>query len=251
MIMEQALDFKSLFYMLRKKFYWVIIALFLGVLAGFFISEYLMTDMFVSSTQIYISNSQETQIIDKVSGSDITASRSMANTYCIILQSQRSTDLLKAKLQENELYLNTSSKLRNYTVTISVQSNTEVLKISAKAGDPMIAALVCNTVVEVASELISEIFESGRANSLGDASVNYTPASPNTRLNIIIGAVVGILIAGGLIVLSFLADNRVKDESDFVRKVGIPVLGEVPSMHVEENGKEDYYYYANYKKQNG
>ena len=91
---------------------------------------------------------------------------------------------------------------------------------------------------------------SGRANSLGDALVNYTPASPNTRFNILIGAVIGIAVAASLVVLSFLMDNRVKDESDFVRKVGIPVLGEVPSMHVGENGKEGYSYYADYKKQN-
>ena len=189
-------------------------------------------------------------MIDKVSGSDITASRSMANTYCIILQSQRSTDLLKAKLQENEMFLAASQNSRQYTVTISVLSNTEVLRISAKAGDPNIAALVCNTMVEVSSELISEIFESGRSNSLGDATVIYTPAAPNVRLNMVIGAIIGIAISASLVVISFLMDNRVKDESDFVRKVGIPVLGEVPSMHAEENGKEDYSYYVNYKKQN-
>ncbi len=248
--MEQTLDFKVLFYMIRKKFYWIVLAAFLGALAAFFISEYLMPDVFESNTQVYISNSQEPQPTDKVTGSDLSTSKTMASTYCIILQSQRATDLLKAKLEVDETYANTDSDLRNYTVSISVESSTEVIKIAAKAGDPHIAALVCNTMVEVSAELIGEIFESGRSNSLGDARVNYTPASPNPRLNMVIGAFIGIAISAVLVVLSFLVDNRVKDESDFVRKVGIPVLGEVPSMHVHDAEKEGHSYYGNYEQSN-
>ena len=48
----------------------------------------------------------------------------------------------------------------------------------------------------------------------------------------------------------YLADNRVKDEADFVSKIGIPVLGEVPSIHELGGGKEGYGYYGDYQKQN-
>nr|MBQ5811189.1 hypothetical protein [Clostridia bacterium] len=248
--MEQALDLKVLFYMIRKKFIWIVVAAFVGAIAAFFISEYAITDTFTSSTQVYISNSQEAQYSDKVNNTDLSASKSMASTYCIILQSRRATALLEAKLQQNEIFANTQPKFQKYSLGVSVRSSSEVLSITAKAYDPVIASIVCNTMVDVSAELISEIFESGRSNSLGEAPINYNPASPNVRQNMLIGIIVGFAVSVALVVLTFLVDNRVKDESDFVRKVGIPVLGEVPSMNTTTTGKEKYAYYANYQKEN-
>ncbi len=246
--MEQNLDLKVLLYMIRKRLFVLIIAAFLGAIGAYLISEYLITDTFVSSTQVYISNKEDFNYTNKVEGSDLTTSRSMADTYCIILQSQRGKDLLNAKLLQNEIYLNTPEKSRKNAVFVEVSGDSQVLDITAKALDPVIAALVCNTMVEVSAELISEIFTSGRSNSLGEAKINYTPASPKVRQNMLIGILIGIAVSVVLIVLSFMVDNRVKDESDFVRKVGIPVLGEVPSMHLNTQTKEAYPYYGSAKK---
>ena len=66
----------------------------------------------------------------------------------------------------------------------------------------------------------------------------------------LIGALLGMVFAAALVLVVYLADNRVKDEADFVSKIGIPVLGEVPSIHELDGGKEDYGYYGDYQKQN-
>ena len=248
--MEQNLEIKVLLYMIRRKFIWVVVAALLGAISAFFISEYMMTDTFVSSTQVYIGNSHDTGNPNKVNSSDLSASKSMASTYCIILQSRRATALLDAKLNQNPNFTAVSPKMQVFTVSVAVRANSEVINISVKAYDPVIAALVCNTMVDVSAELIGEIFETGRSNSLGEAPVNYTPADPDVRQNMIIGIFVGVAISISLIVLSFLVDNRVKDESDFVRKVGIPVLGEVPSMNTNTNEKEKHKYYVNTQQEN-
>ncbi len=247
--MEQNLDLKVLLYMVRKRLFLLIIAAFIGAISAFLISEYLITDSFVSKTQVYISNTEDFNYAAKVDGSDLSTARSMADTYCIILLSQRARDLLDAKLLQNEIYLSTPEKQRTNSVYVEVSDGSQVLDITAKALDPVIAALVCNTMVDVSAELVSEIFKSGRSNSLGDAKINYTPASPKVRQNMIIGILAGMIIAVGIIVLTFLVDNRVKDESDFARKVGIPVLGEVPSMHLNSSSKEVYTYYAATEKE--
>ncbi len=252
--MEKTLDFKVIFYMLRTKVVWVVVAAIIGALAAFAISAFLLTEQFTSQTQVYISNKQELQE-SKIQSSDLSASRSMANTYCIILESPRATDLLKYKLSQNEEY--TASKIKDYKVSFSVVDNTEVLKISVRSADPILSALVCNTMVDVAIDLISEIFDSGRCNPLGKAVPNYVPSSPNVRGNMLIGLVLGMAISGALVVFWFMLDNRVKDENDFVQKVGIPVLGEVPSMHENTTRKRSkkgkkkkgYGYYYAYTKQ--
>lgn len=245
--MEKTLDLKVIFCMLRAKWVWIVLTTIVSALCAFCISTFLLTEQFVSTSQVYISNSQNVQS-GKTSTSDLTAAKSMADTYCIILESPRATDLLKHKLSENEQF--TSSAIQSYSMHISVEDESEVLIIKITSPDPNIAALICNTMVEVASDLISEIFEGGRANPLGEAVPNYTPASPNTRSNMIIGALLGLFVSCALVVLLSLMDNRVKDEADFVSKVGVPVLGEVPSIHEYNPKKENYGSYAYAKKQN-
>ena len=66
----------------------------------------------------------------------------------------------------------------------------------------------------------------------------------------LLGALLGMVLAAALVLVVYLADNRVKDEADFVSKIGIPVLGEVPSIHELDGGKEGYGYYGDYQKQN-
>jgi|GEM_PF-811032 len=253
--MEKSLDFKVVFYMLRTKFIWIVLAGIIGALSAFFISSFLLTKQFTASTRVYISNVQDVEEV-RVDTGDLSASRSMAKTYRIILESHRATELLKEKLKQDERY--TTASVRSYKTTFSVVDNTEILNIVVQSADPEVAALVCNTMVQVAVELVSDIFDGGKCNSLGEAIPNYTPSSPNTRLNMLIGLAVGFAISGTLIVLWFVLDNRVKDESDFVQKVGIPVLGEVPSMHEDvprarrsKKKKKGYgYYYAYTNKSN-
>ena len=246
--MEQTLDLKVLFYMLRAKWIWIVVTAIIGALCAFGVSTFLMTEQFTSSAQVYISNSQSVQQNNKISTSDLTASKSIADTYRIILASPRATDLLKHKLSENEQF--TNSAIQSYNMNISVVDESEILTIKVTSPDPNIAALVCNTMVEVSVDLISEIFEGGCSNPLGEAVANYRPTSPNTRTNMLVGALLGACLVSALIVLLSLMDNRVKDEADFVSKVGIPVLGEVPSIHGNNTKKENYGKYAYSKKQN-
>ena len=252
--MEKSLDFKVIFYMLRTKIVWIVISAMIGALAAFAISSFLLTEMFTAETQVYVSNTQELQD-SKVQSSDLSASRSMANTYCIILESPRAKDLLKYKLSQDEAF--TSSKVQDYQLRFSVVDNTEVLKIEVRSADPKLSALVCNTMVDVAIDMINEIFDSGRCNPLGESIPNYVPSSPDIRSNMLIGLVLGVVLSSALIIVWFMLDNRVKDENDFVQKVGIPVLGEIPSMHPnvvkrrtkKGSKKKGYGYYYAYTKQ--
>ena len=99
--MEKSLDFKVLFYMLRTKFIWVVLAGIVGALAAFAVSSFLLTEQFTSSTRVYISNTQEVEE-SKINSGDLSASKSMAKTYRIILESRRAKELLKEKESEGK-----------------------------------------------------------------------------------------------------------------------------------------------------
>ncbi len=243
--MEQTLDFKVIFYLVRKNIIWIFIAAVIGATTAFLFSKYMLDEKYTSSAQVYISNSQGLR--SEIDAGDLSAAKSMASTYRIILQSDKAIALLKEALAHNQTYLDAPYK--NYTYGVSVRDESEVLRISVTSRDPNLSAEICNEMVNVSEKLIGEIFsDSGRSHSLGSAKPSTTPSSPNIKSNMLIGVVVAILLSSTIFVLWALLDNRVKDEADFVSKVKIPVLGEVPSIH-ENTDLKDGYYYAYSKKQ--
>lgn len=246
--MEKTLDFKVIFYMLRKKIVWIVIATVIGALASFLFSEYMIPEQFTSSAQIYISNKQGVQTDGNVNYGDLTAARSLASTYCVILKAEKAKGYLREKLTVNEEYQSLPNR-GSYSISVSVTDETEVLRVTVTSRNPKVSSIVCNTMLDVSVDLISEIFEGGRAHPLGTAYPNYNPTSPNVRSNMFMGATIAFVAVCVLIVLWAMLDNRVKDEQDFVSKVHIPVLGEVPSINEASEEKEGYYY-AYSKKEN-
>ena len=47
-------------------------------------------------------------------------------------------------------------------------------------------------------------------------------------MNVVIGALLGIMISGGIVVLRFLLDKRLHTKDDVEAYLEIPVLAEVP-----------------------
>ena len=63
---------------------------------------------------------------------------------------------------------------------------------------------------------------------LNQAKVEETPVAPNVKMNVVIGALLGIMISGGIVVLRFLLDKRLHTKDDVEAYLEIPVLAEVP-----------------------
>lgn len=245
--MNQELDKQIIIAAVRRHLPAILLSMIAGMLIAFGISNYMVDKKYESSAQVYISN-VDASTYQKVTTSDLSAARSMANTYRYIMSSERAVQMLRAELAEDPDF--DIAYLDAYTATMSVVGDTEIIKITVRCDAPKMSALICNKIVQVSAVLISDIFEGGKCNSLGNARPNYSPCFPNVRNMMLVGALIGLVAVALVILLVYLLDNRVKDEADFAAKVGIPVLGEVPSIYELENVKENYGYYADYKKQN-
>ena len=245
--MNQELDKQIILAAIRRHLPVILISTIIGTLLAFVISNFMIDKQYESTAKVLVSN-VDAATVQRITTSDLTAARSMANTYRVIMTSPRAAQELRARLANDPAF--DLQYLDSYKLTTSVVNDTEIIQISVKCGDPKIAALICNTMVGVSTDLISDIFEGGRCNSLGEATPEYNPCFPNVRSMMLIGALLGMAIAAGAILVVYLVDNRVKDEADFVAKIGIPVLGEVPSIHELDGDKEGYGYYVDYQKQN-
>lgn len=80
-----------------------------------------------------------------------------------------------------------------------------------------------------ATELrIAATLQTGGVQLVDAAKVPTTAATPNPKMNALIGAFLGFLVGSILAIMSQFADRRLKDEDDIESLVDLPVLAKIP-----------------------
>lgn len=76
----------------------------------------------------------------------------------------------------------------------------------------------------------TESFTEADARILSYANTPRSPALPRTKVNMILGLVLGCVVAGALVLLMELLDNRVSSGEEVEERFGVPFLGNVPLL---------------------
>jgi len=117
-------------------------------------------------------------------------------------------------------------------VKASSDSNTVIVSISASDSSPVQAAAVAQAVGDSLVATIDKIESPAKGGAspvklsvVTPATAPTEPSAPNTRLNFILGAMIGLLVGVGLSILRATLDTKVRGESDLRRVTTAPLLG--------------------------
>ena len=77
--------------------------------------------------------------------------------------------------------------------------------------------------------LISQPSLTGNAKVIDKARVNASPISPNTRKNVLLGLLIGLLIPVAVFIMRRMLDTKVRVRKDVEAYTNIPILGEIPA----------------------
>lgn len=61
-----------------------------------------------------------------------------------------------------------------------------------------------------------------------NAEINTSPVSPSIKKNMMLGAVAGVVISLGYILLAYLLDSKIKNGEVAEQVLDLPVLGVIP-----------------------
>jgi len=206
--------------------WWWVTALCLVVasLAAYSFTKYTYVPIYTASGSLVI-NSQQTKEVgeNEVVTNDVSVSAKLVQTYTAILTSHRVMGLVSKEL---ELDL-PAAELREQ-VTVEQIKGTEVLQVMVNYPDPVLAAAICNAIMWVTPEAIAQTVEVGSINVLDDAQVPALPNPPALLRNVGVGALLGLLLGLGLVLLLLYFDNTVKNGDDVQNKLGLTLLGSIP-----------------------
>lgn len=201
---------------------WIIILV--GVVAAavaFGYTKFMVTPMYQATTQAYVLTKAEDAA---VTSGDLSLSSQLLGDCASLLKSRPVTDKV---IEEMGLKMS-STELAN-AITVTNQENTLILNISVSNSDPYLAKELADKVREVGSEHVTEVMNLKALNTVQEALIPSSPSSPNIIKNTVLGGAAGVLLTMGIIFLIFMMNDKIRNQDDVERYLGIGVLGAIPS----------------------
>ena len=207
----------------KRKFSIVLVALVFAI-AAFGYSAFLAKKEYQSTSRIYVV-SRQNQDNNALTNSDLQAGAYLVKDYREIILSQ---NVLSQAIEELKLDMTPAELSKK--ISVSVPTDTRILSITAKDGDPKEAARIANGLRNVAAEKIISVTKVSDVTTLDEAEVPQSPSSPNIRRNVLLGFVAGAGLIVVLLVVVEVLDDRVKRPEDVEELMGLPLLGVVPDI---------------------
>lgn len=207
----------------KRKFSIVLVALVFAI-AAFGYSAFLAKKEYQSTSRIYVV-SRQNQDNNALTNSDLQAGSYLVKDYREIILSQ---NVLSQAIEELKLDMTPAELSKK--ISVSVPTDTRILSITAKDGDPKEAARIANGLRNVAAEKIIAVTKVSDVTTLDEAEVSQSPSSPNIRRNVLLGFIAGAGLMVVLMVVVEVLDDRVKRPEDIEELMGLTLLGIVPDI---------------------
>ena len=215
--------FATLKVLWKRKFSIILVALVFAI-AAFGYSAFLAKKEYQSTSRIYVV-SRQNQDNNALTNSDLQAGAYLVKDYREIILSQ---NVLSQAIEELKLDMTPAELSKK--ISVSVPTDTRILSITAKDGDPKEAARIANGLRNVAAEKIISVTKVSDVTTLDEAEVPQSPSSPNIRRNVLLGFIAGAGLMVVLMVVVEVLDDRVKRPEDIEELMGLTLLGIVPDI---------------------
>ena len=215
--------FATLKVLWKRKFSIILVALVFAI-AAFGYSAFLAKKEYQSTSRIYVV-SRQNQDNNALTNSDLQAGSYLVKDYREIILSQ---NVLSQAIEE--LKLDMTPVELSKKISVSVPTDTRILSITAKDGNPKEAARIANGLRNVAAEKIISVTKVSDVTTLDEAEVPQSPSSPNIRRNVLLGFIAGAGLMVVLMVVVEVLDDRVKRPEDVEELMGLTLLGIVPDI---------------------
>ena len=225
---ETEIDLVELFYRLLENLKFILPAALIGaILAGVYTFNFI-TPKYTATSKLYVVNTANA-VVDL---SALQIGTQLASDYKEVFSNWHVHERVIEEL--NLLY--TYGQLNNM-VSVSNTESQRILHIKVTSTSPDEAKLLADTYAKVAQEFIAETMDMNRPNIFEEALRPSAPSSPNKTRNIILGFLLGGMLAAAVVIIQFIIDDRIRNEEDITKYAGIAVLGVMPVVDTKKAKK--------------
>ncbi|MFV0557464.1 MAG: YveK family protein [Enterococcus sp.] len=227
--MEETISIKEIYDILKKHLKVILLCTVIGGILAGMISFLFITPKYSSQTQLIVTlpKSETTNV------NDVNTNLQMINTYKDLITGDLVMSEVSKQLEDNANIEMTEGELRE-VVEVTQSQNSQMFSIKAVDANPKNAKEIANTTAEVFKDNAKDVMSVDKISIISEASASEKPVSPNNKLIIVIGLVLGALLG---IVVAFvfqLFDRTVKDDKFIIETLDLTILGSIPLMDDKE-----------------
>ena len=222
------IDLAALFWRFLEKIHWIILTAIAGAVIVGLLVFMVVTPIYEATSKIYIVGSDTA-----ISLSDLQIGSNLAADYQEVFKNWHVHELVDRRLGLNYTY-DTLSKM----IRVSNPLNTHVLYVTVKSPDPQEAKLIADTYAQVAREFIAAKMDMREPNIFEEAKLPDKPVTPQKTRDIVIGFLLGALLAMAIITVKFFSDDRIMTGEDITKVGNLATLGLIPLQDFEHNAEK-------------
>lgn len=227
--MEETINLKEIIAILRKHTAAIFMSIFVGLAFAGVLTFFVITPKYSSQAQLIVTLPQS----ETANVNDVNTNLQMINTYKDMIVSDLVLNQVKERLEsENNLDL-TVGQLKE-AISITQSQNSQMFSIQATSTNAVSAQSIANTTTLVFQENAQDVMNVDKISIISNAVASTTPVSPNNKLNLAMGIILGLIIGVGLAFLLEILDRTVKDDKFVTESLGFTILGTVPQMSQKE-----------------
>lgn len=237
---ELEIDIQRLIGAVMRRIWLILLAAVSGAVISFLVTFFFVTPQYESSAMFYVNNNSLSvgDASFSLTSSDITASKSLVDSYIVIMQTRASLNDVIDYAEVNRSY----DELKRM-INASAVNSTEIFQVVVTSPDPQEAEKIANAIAYILPKRIASIIEGTSAKVVDAAVVAAKPSSPSYLVNTLIGFALGVTLSVSYIILRVIFDTTIRGEEDITMNTKHPILAAVPDMEAPSKG--GYYYTSN------
>lgn len=231
--MDEPISFKETLSILRKHTTTILMTTFIGLGLAGLITFFVITPRYSSRAQLIVSLPQTTDPTTNING--ISFNLQMLNTYKdIILQGDAQALEVQRRLSNERNVEMTVTEIKD-SLEVVQSENSQMFSIQAIDENANNAEAIANISAEVFQETAKDILTNvDQITIVSSAVASSKPISPNNKINLVIGFVIGLITGIGISFLFERFDRTVKDPRFVTDTLEFTILGTVPQMSEKE-----------------
>ena len=218
---KREIDIVEYFYRVLASLHYVLIAAVVcAVLAGVYASAR-VTTMYTATSKLYVVDAANSAVI---SISDLQLGNYLTKDYQEVFYTWEVLEMVRQELGLTYSY----SQMQNM-VSVTNPENTRILYITVVNDSPQLAIDMANAFATAARQFILETMETAEPNIFSIALIPGALVNTTRTSTILMGFLLGSVLALGIILLRLLLDDKPRTPEDISRHAGIPTMAVIPT----------------------
>ena len=219
---EVTIDLMELFSALWAKKTIIILSAVFMALVAFVGTKMFVTPKYTSVTKLFVmAKNDDTSA--SATYTDLQTGSMLTKDYMELVKSRPVLEKTISKLK-----LDVTPEELAGMITTETPTDTRIMSISVTDDDPKEAKQIADTLRKAVSVQITEIMNADSVNTVEEGNLPTSPSSPDVKKNMMLGALLGLVISMGFVVLISILDDTVKTPDDVEKYLGLNVLVSIP-----------------------